>query len=325
MVTRADVPPVVLDMAVSHPSKRIRRMMAEVGGWGPERLSPEQWQRLLNATPEPGLRAEIIETAAQVAEWRENPRSGRGIAMPPMPEVRPPATPEEIAAMADAVPQIEPDGFTSALWWVGALFDNPDAMRQLARSSNLWIRRSVARAPHLPPDVVALLAHDPDRVVRLFLTESCDDAPADVLLEVCSWWDGSLSFPGRPRSHPNFPRHDLLRFAEDPNPRLRQVALDDPLSSADLVEQFSHDPDPIVRGAAARDNRLSTESVTRLTSDPDPAVRHQARQSPVLPPNALVRLLLDSATAEDAAANPSIPASVMNHMITLALRQLCRD
>jgi hypothetical protein len=37
------------------------------------------------------------------------------------------------------------------------------------------------------------LAHDEDRVVRLFLAESCDDAPADMLLEVVQWWTGSVS------------------------------------------------------------------------------------------------------------------------------------
>jgi hypothetical protein len=41
----------------------------------------------------------------------------------------------------------------------------------------------------------------------------------EVLLEVAAWWDGSLSFPGRPRNHPNFPRDGLLRFAAESNPR----------------------------------------------------------------------------------------------------------
>ncbi|MCX5316668.1 hypothetical protein [Streptomyces sp. NBC_00154] len=126
----------------------------------------------------------------------------------------------------------------------------------------------MARARHLPSDVVDLLAHDEDRIVRLFLTESCDDAPADVLLDVWSWWHGSFSFPGRPRNHPNFPRHDLLRFAQDPEPRIRLLALDDHASDAALVERFSRDPDAQVRRAAA-DPRLSPESAVRLAGDAD--------------------------------------------------------
>ncbi|WP_328827423.1 hypothetical protein [Streptomyces sp. NBC_00252] len=130
------------------------------------------------------------------------------------------------------------------------------------------IRRSVARAVHLPPDVVQLPAHDEDRVVRLFLAESCDDAPADLLLDVWTWWPGSLSFPGRPRNHPNFPRDGLLRLADDPEPRLRLLALDDPASDADLVERFSRDPDSEVRGRAAEDPRLSPEAAVGPAQDP---------------------------------------------------------
>ncbi|MCW2933809.1 MAG: hypothetical protein JWM19_4771 [Actinomycetia bacterium] len=68
-------------------------------------------------------------------------------------------------------------------------------MRQLARSPKLLVRRSVARAPRLPTDVAALLARDEDRVVRLFLAESCDDAPPERLLKVAGWWYG----PGLPK------------------------------------------------------------------------------------------------------------------------------
>ncbi|MFG2533018.1 PE-PGRS family protein [Streptomyces sp. NPDC048516] len=118
---------------------------------------------------------------------------------------------------------IDPHGHRSPLRWVMALHDDPDAMRRLAASSHPLVRRSVARARHLPPDVVERLARDEDRVVQLFLAESCDDAPAEMLLEVWQWWTGSFSFPDRPHSHPNFPRRDLLRYADDPNPRMRQL------------------------------------------------------------------------------------------------------
>jgi hypothetical protein len=220
--------------------------------------------------------------------------------------------------MAATVPDIAAADVTNALWWVGALHAHPDAMRQLALSPNLWIRRSVARAPHLPQDVADLLARDEDRVVRLFLAESCDDAPPDMLLEVWGWWSGSFSFPGRPRNHPNFPRHNLLRFAEDPAPRLRMLALDDPASSTDLVERFSHDQDAQVRSRAADDHRLSPESAARLTDDADHGVRRSGRRHPALPPTVLVSLLLDEQSAEDAAQNPAIPTAVMHRMIALA-------
>ena len=141
-----------------------------------------------------------------------------------------------------------------------------------------------------------------------------------MLLEVASWWDGSLSFPGRPRNHPNFPRDGLLRYATDPNPRLRALALLDPTTTDTLIEQLSLDADPLVRMAASEDLRLSSDSLRQLTTDPDQGVRWRAWMNPSLPPDALVRLLLDAHSAEYAAHNPLIPIPVMRHMVALGRR-----
>jgi len=205
-----------------------------------------------------------------------------------------------------------------ALPWVVALHRDPEAMRRCAASEHPLLRRSVARARRLPPDVVDILARDEDRVVRLFLAESCDDAPADMLLGVWQWWTGSFSYPGRPRNHPNFPRHGLLRHADDPDPRMRQLALDDPESTAELVELFSRDTEDEVRLRAATDPRLSAASAVRLLDDPQPSVRSAAVMHPRLPAGVLVRLLLDTDSASDAARNPAVPVSLMHQMIDSA-------
>ncbi|MFC8359787.1 PE-PGRS family protein [Streptomyces griseorubiginosus] len=198
--------------------------------------------------------------------------------------------------------------------WVEALHDDPDAMRRLAASSHPLVRRSVARARHLPPEAVERLARDEDRVVQLFLAESCDDAPAEMLLRVWRWWDGSLTVPDRPRGHPNFPREDLLRYADDPSPRMRRLALDDPRSTADLVEKFSRDPSEEVRHRAALDPRLSPVAAARLLEDPHEHVRDAAARHPRLPARLLTRLLR-SGGMETAARNPALPVGVMRRMV----------
>ncbi|QKW18724.1 hypothetical protein HUT16_06300 [Kitasatospora sp. NA04385] len=307
---RGDLPAAVPDAAVVHPDHRVRREAAEVG-----RLSPEQWERLIAATPEPGLRDRFAELAAHRVAAR---RRGRGVGAPPGPDARPPATAAGIAAMAAEVPDVGPADRTVALWWVGALHGDGAAMRLLAASPKLLVRRSVARAPRLPADVAALLARDEDRAVRLFLAESCADAPAGMLLEIASWWSGSFSFPDCPRSHPNFPRAGLLRFAADPNPLLRALVLDDPEATGAHAERLAADPDPAVRRAAAADGRLSPATVSALTADPDPGVRRRARANPALPVPELVALLLDRTAAEDAVRNPAVPAAVMRRMLALA-------
>ncbi|MEU8528543.1 PE-PGRS family protein [Streptomyces sp. NPDC048629] len=221
---------------------------------------------------------------------------------------------------AAAIPaDFDAEGLRYDVPWVRERHGDPDEMRRLAGSVHPVIRSSVARAERLPPDVVERLARDEDRVVRLFLAESCDDAPADMLLEVWHWWTGSFSKPGRPRTHPNFPRTGLLRYAEDPNPRLRQLALDDPESSAELVERFALDQDGEVRRRAAEDARLSPESAVRLLEDTDDGVRSRATAHPSLPVPVLVRLLLREKVRpwEGAARNPAIPGPVMHRMIDL--------
>ncbi len=210
----------------------------------------------------------------------------------------------------------DPGGHYFPLDWVVALHDDRDAMRRLAASSHPLVRRSVARARHLPPDAVARLADDEDRVVQLFLAESCDDAPADMLMRVWQWWDGSLTSPDRPRGHPNFPRHDLLRYADDPNPRMRRLALDDPESTPELVERFSRDRSEEVRRRAVSDPRLSPTAAARLLEDPHEHIRSAAARHPHLPARLLVRLLRQgNGSAETAARNPALPPEVMRRMV----------
>ncbi|MEU9377848.1 PE-PGRS family protein [Streptomyces sp. NPDC048255] len=224
---------------------------------------------------------------------------------------RPELTEEQRAAVRV---DIDPLLTRHPLPWVEALHEDPEAMRRLAASAHLLVRSSVATARRLPPDVVERLARDDDRVVRLFLAERCDDAPAEMLLEVWQWWNGSLSTPDRPYGHPNFPRRDLLRYAEDPHPRLRQLALDDPDSTPGLVERFSSDEDPEVRLRAATDPRLSAEAAVRLLADPDAGVRAMAARHPRLPVPVLLALLADEHTADAAARNPVLPLAVMARM-----------
>ncbi|MFE9426898.1 hypothetical protein ACFYNO_28485 [Kitasatospora sp. NPDC006697] len=307
LMRRTELPEGVMDAAAVHPLKKV---------WGSAvdscRLTEEQWERLLTARGRP---AQLVELAEEQRAARGRPPGVRGVEQPPSPEARPPATAEELAALVADVPEIDSRDHTRALWWVAALFDDPEAMRLLAASSKTWVRRSVARAPHLPRDVAELLGHDEDRTVRLFLTESCEDAPAETLLEVWSWWQGSLSFPDRPRGHPNFPRDGLLRFAEDPRPRMRELALDDPESTPELVERFARDPAVEVRLRAAGDPRLSPATAVRLLEDEEESVRRRARMNPALPVEVLVAQLRGPQSARAAVENPAIPVEVMTQMV----------
>ncbi|MFE2815469.1 hypothetical protein ACFXGG_34270 [Streptomyces nigra] len=113
--------------------------------------------------------------------------------------LRPDLTEEQRAAVLH---DSDPGSRSYPLPWVERLHGDAEAMRRLAASSHPLIRRSVARARHLPPDVVERLAGDEDRVVQLFLAESCDDAPAAMLLEVWRWWEAASAIPAAPATTP---------------------------------------------------------------------------------------------------------------------------
>lgn len=206
--------------------------------------------------------------------------------------------------------------YHAPLDWVMDLHHDGESMSRLAASSHALVRRSVARARHLPPDALARLAADEDRGVRLTLAEFCDDAPAELLLEVWQWWTGSLSRPDRPYGHPNFPRTDLLRYADDPNPRMRRLALDDPESTPALVERFSRDQSDEVRARAAADPRLTTASAVRLLDDPAAHIRRAAIGHRAHTAKTLTRLLhdRDETTVETAAQHPRLPVATMREM-----------
>ncbi|MFC9283978.1 PE-PGRS family protein [Streptomyces collinus] len=224
--------------------------------------------------------------------------------------VRPDLSEEERARVPV---EFDPEAYCRPLPWVLALQGDEEAMRRCASSAHPLVRRSAACAKNLPPDVVELLARDEDRVVRLFLAENCAQAPAEVLLEMCRTWDGysSARFP----DHPEFPRHNALRLADDPEPRMRRLALEDPAATADLVERFSRDPAEDVRWHALRDPRLTPASVIRLLDDPCGFIREAAAGDPRLTTGALAPLLHDATIAASAAANPAIPEHVMHHLM----------
>ncbi|MER6278218.1 hypothetical protein ABT202_18250 [Streptomyces sp900105245] len=229
--------------------------------------------------------------------------------------LRPDLTEEQRAAVRH---DFDPTSVSHTLPWVEDLHGDADAMRRLAASSHPLVRRSVARARHLPADVVALLARDEDRAVRLFLAESCEDAPADMLLEVWRWWDGSFSHPGRPRNHPDFPRAGLLRYTGDTSGRMRRLALDDPGSTPADVARLARDPEAEVRRRAAEDTRLSPADAVRLLNDPEAQVRDTALCNPRLPARVLAALLHDRDTARAAVTNPAIPVPVLYRILTAA-------
>ena len=191
--------------------------------------------------------------------------------------VHPGLTEEQRATIA-----ISPDEETP-----GAPPSREEALRW-ARSVNPLLRRRAARNPGLPADLVTALAGDADPGVRVLLALHHPDAPPELMLS------SYLDHPGSRRELaelPRFPTEGLARFAGHADPAVRRLVARDPLADPQLIARMSADPDLTVRQANASCPRLPVERLTALLEDPE--------------------------LAGSAAANPALPAALMDYLSRL--------
>ncbi|MEU6353412.1 hypothetical protein ABZ896_29495 [Streptomyces sp. NPDC047072] len=183
----------------------------------------------------------------------------------------------------------------SALTWN---FIAPDWLRTAPLAERLRhldspypvFRRVLASSRGLPEEAWRRLDEDPDLGVRRAAARR-PDAPADVLERLLRA-HGDVSHI-RPTlvEHPNFPRHRLRTFADEPYPNARRLALKDPDLPEPLLEQLAADAEPFVRRAVARHPRVSGDLLDRLLADPDPNVANDAASHPALSPARMYGIL----------------------------------
>ncbi|MEU9096295.1 hypothetical protein [Streptomyces sp. NPDC048361] len=163
-------------------------------------------------------------------------------------------------------------------------------LRALALSGHPLLRRRAAMAEHLPRDLADSLIDDPDLGVRVLLAQYLPDPPPRLLLRCFLEYTG----PGRAclPERPGFPTAGLARYA--------------------------HHPDPAVRALAAGDPKLAPAAADRLTRDTDACVRDAGTRHPRLPLPRLTELLDDEELAPAAAANPTLPVTVMRRLAAAA-------
>ncbi|MFB7947513.1 hypothetical protein ACFC6L_21665 [Kitasatospora phosalacinea] len=326
---------------LADPDPRVRKVAREMAGDEPP-LSPGEFATLAERDRVDGLRERGVDAELL-----------RHLAVHPDPELRRYAAgdrlaPELLAALAEdpdedvraeivvredvpdevrdrAAAGLSPGRKYWSLTWVEDLHDDPAAMRRLAASASVPVRRDVARARTLPPDVLALLARDPDGLVRSHLAHCNEAPPAELLLAAAKahWTD-----PAPVLRRPGFPLAALHGgLAEDPDPKVRRLALYAADCTPETVERLADDPDRLVHEPAAADPRLPAAALRRLldTAGTDVSagfetngLRRALTRNPALPVPVLIGLLRDRGQARGAAANPAIPVAVALRMIDLA-------
>ncbi|MFG2947149.1 hypothetical protein [Streptomyces adustus] len=139
-----------------------------------------------------------------------------------------------------------------------------EAWRRLDADPELRVRRAAARRPDTPPEVL-------ERLVR---------ADGDV-------------FHVRPLlvDHPNFPRHALRTFVDEPSPDVRYVALQDPDLPVASLQRLAEAAEASLRRGVARHSKVTAALLERLLSDPDPEVVDAAAANAVLSSARMHRIL----------------------------------
>ncbi|MDQ1051181.1 Mucin-2 [Streptomyces sp. V4I2] len=173
--------------------------------------------------------------------------------------------------------------------WVAAGIADQDVLHRAATSAHPLLRRAAARSPHLPPDLLRLLAEDTDVLVRTHLAVYHPDTPEEVLMSVYARLGGTFS-AWMVTGHPRFPREGLAaRYADHPDGIYRQLAVRDPAAGPDLIERLSHDPDVWTRQAATRDPRLPLPRLIEALTLPELA--SSAGDNPALPPSEMAAVM----------------------------------
>ncbi|MEV7885822.1 hypothetical protein ACWD3I_36935 [Streptomyces sp. NPDC002817] len=154
-------------------------------------------------------------------------------------------------------------------------------------------RRVLARSRDLPEEAWRRLDNDPDVAVRRTAARRPDASP-DVLERLVRAHGDVHHHRPLLVEHPNFPRHTLRTFVDEPTSNVRFLALEDPDLSVPALRQLAADPNPFLRRGVARHPNITDALLDRLLSDPDPNVADDAAANPRLRPTVMDRILTEA-------------------------------
>ncbi|MGW2050303.1 hypothetical protein ACWCPF_34790 [Streptomyces sp. NPDC001858] len=291
--TRAEhpgVPPELRDRCLADPAVRsnlARRLP----------LTPAQFERLLAAGERSVLRSVAGNpclTADMVARLQDSDDPSVRVAVAYSRHVRP-ETRDRLLSLVKAEEATGSIDAKVALHWSSY---RPAWLREAPLAERLTyldcphavFRRTLAESTDLPGEAWQRLDKDPDVSVR-YVAALRSDVPPETLLRLVRAHGDPSAFRPRLVEHPNFPRRELRGLVDEPDPRVRLLALEDPELPAAELRRLGHGEDSVLRAGVARHPNVSADLLERLLADPEPKVADHAAANPVLPPAWMDRII----------------------------------
>ncbi|MGW6979251.1 HEAT repeat domain-containing protein [Streptomyces sp. NPDC054932] len=210
----------------------------------------------------------------------------------------------------------------------------PDSVRRWLRYSHLHpaavqivithpdpqVRKDVTENYSLPADALAALTEDPDPKVRwravMMAGEYNHALPVELTVRLATSSEARVRYAAI--GLPGLPDGTRLALAEDPDPRLRAVALDSwswPRLRPEVRAAAEADPDPRVRQAAARAAHIDAPLPTMLAdflAEPDERRREDAAYGAPVDAELAAHLVAhdDTSLRRGAVRNPHVPAAL---------------
>ncbi|WP_329276222.1 variant leucine-rich repeat-containing protein [Streptomyces sp. NBC_01451] len=151
-------------------------------------------------------------------------------------------------------------------------------------------RRVLASCHDLPAEAWHRLDNDPELAVRRAAARR-PGTPSDVLERLVRSDGDVLHIRPLLVDHPNFPRHTLRTFVDEPSPNVRYLALQDPELPVTALQQLASAAEPFLRRGVARHPNITDALLEQLLSDPDPQVADDAAANSALRPTRMHRIL----------------------------------
>ncbi|MFJ4467675.1 hypothetical protein ACIP2X_09415 [Streptomyces sp. NPDC089424] len=290
---RPGIPPEWSDRCLADPAVR-----ANVACYTP--LTPDQFARLMESEDDkvhravaenPHLSAEMVASLLDI----EDPLVRVMVAQSRHVD---PETRKRLYALVEAE---RADGSIAAEVALTWNFTEPGWLREAPLEERMTyldcphalFRRVLASCQDLPEEAWHRLDNDPEVAVRRSAARRPDTPPE--VLERLVRAHGEL-FHVRPLlvDHPNFPRHTLRTFVDEGSANVRYVALQDPELPVTALQQLAADPESFVRRGVARHPNAADALLEQLLSDPVPEVVDDAAANSALRPTHMYRILTAS-------------------------------